>query len=216
MTDATPRRTTFLFDLDGTLIDSIDLIWRSYVHAILHHFQRTPSRDEWKAGLGRPLRWQFGQLTSDVAEIDALIATYRKYNFEWHDRLVVPYPHVHETLRELRVRGVRVGVVTSKLRAGAERGLKHCGLTEFVDAIVGADEVTHAKPHREPVDLALARLDAQASDAVMIGDSPHDIRSGLDAGTHTAGVLWGPFVEADFAEAIPHRYLRTLPELLTL
>lgn len=216
MTDSTPQRTAFLFDLDGTLIDSIDLIWRSYVHAIEQHFSRTPTRDEWKAGLGRPLRWQFGQLTSDLAEIDALIATYRKYNFEWHDRLVVPYPHVHETLRELRERGVRIGVVTSKLRAGAERGLKHCGLTEFVDAIVGADEVTNAKPHREPVELALSRLGAQARDAVMIGDSPHDIRSGLDAGTHTAGVLWGPFVEADFVDAPPHRYLRTLPELLEI
>src|SRR5262245_2921548 len=108
MTRSTPRDTsrTVLFDLDGTLIDSIDLIRRSYDHTLNTHLGREMAATEWLAGLGRPLRWQFAQYTTDERAIDAMIATYRAWNLAHHDELVRGYPGVLDAVRELHSRGV--------------------------------------------------------------------------------------------------------------
>jgi pyrophosphatase PpaX len=203
----------WLFDLDGTLIDSIELIWRSYCHAVREHFGREATRDEWKPGLGRPLRWQFGQLTSDVAEVETLIHIYREFNNDWHDRLVTPYAGVRELLSDLRRDGAKIAIVTSKLQRGAQRGLAHCNLTEFVDVIVGADDVERPKPDPAPMQRALDLLGVAANESIVVGDSPHDIRSGLDAGCYTCGALWGGFERADFGIDVPHRFAAAVREL---
>lgn len=206
--------SAWLFDLDGTLIDSIDLIWRSYQHTVREHFAREPTRNEWKLGLGRPLRWQFGQLTSDPEEIEVLVRTYRAYNDQWHDRLVVVYDGVHELLSGLKRDGAKIAIVTSKFHKGAIRGLGHCSLERYVDVIVGADDVEHAKPHPAPMLRAVELLGVTPADSIAIGDSPHDIRSALDAGAYTCGALWGRFERADFGGDAPHRFADSPRDLI--
>jgi pyrophosphatase PpaX len=137
---------TFLFDLDGTLIDSIELILRSYRHTMRVHGREVPSDDVWMQGLGTPLWVQFRQLTDDPSEIDAMVATYRAYNLAHHDELVRPYAGVVAAVRGLRRPGRALGLVTSKMRSGAVRGLKAAALASAFDVIVGAEEVTHPSP----------------------------------------------------------------------
>jgi hypothetical protein len=96
---------TALFDLDGTLIDSIELIWSSYRHTALVHTARAPDDEFWLAGLGRPLPWQFSQLTDDPAEVQRMIATYRAHNQAHHDSMVKRYPGALEAVRALKARG---------------------------------------------------------------------------------------------------------------
>jgi pyrophosphatase PpaX len=184
---------TFLFDLDGTLIDSIELIRRSYAHTLREHRGIEVEQDLWLAGLGRPLKWQFEHFTRDPREVEAMIATYRVFNLAHHDQLVGRFPGALEAVRELHGRGAKLGIVTSKLRSGALRGLKHCGFEGLFDVIVGSDDVAIHKPEPEPVRRALELLDAAPERAVMVGDSPHDLASGRSAGTATAAVAWGPF-----------------------
>ena len=129
---------TFLFDLDGTLIDSIELILRCYRHAAATHLSEQPPTSVWRDGLGTPLREQFRAVTSDADLIETMVVTYREFHNEHHDSSVRVYPDVEEVLRGLR-RRAKLGVVTSKLRAGAERGLKLLGLFEFFDVVVTAD-----------------------------------------------------------------------------
>jgi pyrophosphatase PpaX len=195
--------SAFVFDLDGTLIDSLLLIRRSYEHAL----GRPVERDEFVAGLGRPLAWQFGRYTSDPQQIDSFIATYRAYNREHHDTLVRPFPGVAEALAELRARGGRIAVVTSKLRSSARHGLDLCGLTELVDVVLGVDDVARAKPDPDPVLRALGALGQPSQTAVVVGDSPHDIAAGRAAGTLTAAVLWGPLTRAELLPCRPDRWL---------
>ena len=114
--------TTFLFDLDGTLIDSIELIIRSYQHTIRTHRQLETAPDVWMKGLGIPLRVQFKEWSEDPAEIDAMVVTYREYNLSHHDEMVTAYDGVVDAVKALRNRGKKVGLVTSKVRSGGYRG----------------------------------------------------------------------------------------------
>ena len=209
------RLDTFLFDLDGTLIDSIDLIFRCYRHSAAIHLDEQPPDSVWRDGLGTPLRAQFRAVTSDVDLIEKMVVTYREFHHVHHDTSITVYPDIEEVLHDLASRA-RLGVVTSKLRAGAERGLKLVGLLDLFDVVVTADEVDRPKPHPEPVILALERLGASASRSIFIGDSPHDIASGREAGVKTAGVLWGPFESAELAKASPDFILDAPKKILDL
>ena len=207
--------TTFLFDLDGTLIDSVELILSSYRHTMRVHRGTMPTDDVWLAGLGTPLWVQFRHFTNDPAEIDAMVATYREHNHAHHDRMVRPYDGVAEAVAALARRGP-LGVVTSKLHASAERGLRLCGLERHFRVIVGADDVEHPKPDPEPVERALASLDADPARTVFVGDSPHDMAAGRAAGVATAAVLWGPFPREHLAPEHPTHWLGAPAELLAL
>jgi pyrophosphatase PpaX len=206
----------YLFDLDGTLIDSIDLIFRAYRHTAERHLSFSPPDSVWREGLGTPLRQQLSAVCEDPELIEAMVVTYREYHFAHHEESIKPYPDVVEVLSALAGRGARLGVVTSKLRSGAERGLKAAGLIDYFHTIVSADEVSRAKPHPEPVLAALSRLEIGAKDAVFIGDSPHDIAAGREAGVITAGVLWGPFGREDLTQASADYLLESPVEILTL
>ena len=211
-----PPLSAFLFDLDGTLIDSIELILRSYRHTMRTHRRHEPGDEIWMSGLGTPLWVQFRQFTEDPAEIDAMVATYREYNLAHHDEMVRPYDGVVDAVRSLERRGRSLALVTSKLRSGARRGLRLAGLEDAFAVVVGADDVTHPKPHPEPVLTALERLGARAQDAVFIGDSRHDIECGRAAGVKTAAVLWGPFDRPHLEDLEPDYWLETPADLTLL
>lgn len=205
-----------LFDLDGTLIDSVRLILDSYHHVTRVH-GLTPRTDaEWLAGLGTPLTVQFGAYKDDPAMMQQLIATYREYNLAHHDQQVRIYPGVRELLDEVRRRGHPTALVTSKNRAGAERGLNLVALRPHFDVLVGADDVTNPKPHPEPVHLALERLGLPGDDALFVGDSTHDVHAGNAAGVATVAVLWGPFDRDHIAPSNPTHWISQPHELLAL
>ena len=211
-----PAIRTVLFDLDGTLIDSVRLILDSYHHTLATHGLPPRSDDEWLAGVGTPLTVQFADWRDDPATLQALIATYREYNLKHHDRMVTVYPGVVEVVRALKADGVATGLVTSKNRAGALRGLTLVQLEALMDVLVCADEVENPKPHPEPVEKAVRLLSADPRATVYVGDSVHDMLSGRAAGVRTAAVLWGPFGRAHLEGAQPDYWLERPEELLTL
>ena len=211
-----PKFGAYLFDLDGTLIDSIDLIFRAYRHTAERHLPVSPPDSVWREGLGTPLRQQLSAVCDDPELIETMVATYREYHFAHHDESVKAFPDVVDVVATLAGRGVRLGVVTSKLRTGAERGLVAAGILEFFHTIVSAEEVSRPKPHPEPVFAALERLGVDAGNAVFIGDSPHDIAAGREAGVTTAGVLWGPFAREELTLASADFILESPAEILSL
>jgi pyrophosphatase PpaX len=83
----------------------------------------------------------------------------------------------------------------------AEKALRHVGLAELVPVIVGCDTCVNHKPHPEPVERALVLLGVDRTDALFVGDSPHDIMSGRSAGVVTVGVTWGAFGRGELEEA---------------
>lgn len=211
-----PALQTVLFDLDGTLIDSIQLIIDSYHHTLAVHGIPARTDQEWLDGIGTPLRVQFAEWAHDEERMEAMIDTYREYNIFHHDSRVRVYPGVVDMVQAVRAAGCRTGLVTSKNRVGAFRGLRVAGLEEAMDVVIGADDVVHPKPHREPVDRAVAHLGADPATTVYVGDSVHDMHSGRSAGVRTAAVLWGPFGRSDLEPAGPDYWLEHPRELVSL
>jgi|KBSSwiStaDraftv2_1062776.scaffolds.fasta_scaffold06394_10 pyrophosphatase PpaX len=209
-----PKFTTILFDLDGTLIDSVRLILDSYHHTLAQHGQAPRTDDYWLAGLGTPLRVQFKPWAENPEQIEAMIGTYREYNLAHHDARVTAYPGVVELVRGIRAAGYRTGLVTSKNKPGAMRGLRLVGLEDAMELVIGADDVENPKPHPEPIEAALRLLGEPAASALYVGDSIHDMESGRAAGVRTAAVLWGPFDRVHLEGSEPDYWLEK-PEDLT-
>ncbi|MGH7606686.1 MAG: HAD-IA family hydrolase, partial [Gemmatimonadales bacterium] len=109
-----------------------------------------------------------------------------------------------------------LGLVTSKMRDGAQRGLRVAGLDHAFDIIVGCDDVTNFKPHPEPVLRAIDELGVPAAETVFIGDSRHDMACGRAAGVKIAAVLWGPFDRAHLADLQPDYWLEKPSDLRRL
>lgn len=211
-----PKLTTVLFDLDGTLIDSVRLILDSYHHTLAAHGLESKSDDFWLAGLGTPLRVQFRYWSEDPVRLEEMIGTYREYNLAHHDRMVTAYPGVVDMVRAIRRAGYRTGLVTSKNKPGALRGLKLVGLDTEMELVIGADDVVNPKPHPEPIDVALRQLGQPAGSTIYVGDSIHDMESGRTAGVKTGAVLWGPFGREHLAPTEPDYWLERPGDLLAV
>jgi pyrophosphatase PpaX len=210
------RLPTILFDLDGTLIDSIELILNSARYAFEKLERDCPPDEEWLSGVGIPLFTMFRRYARDEADCADLIAAYREYQLVHHDRLIKSYDRVTETVEILKNRGHDIGIVTSKSEALALRGLAHVGLARHMDTIVGCDSSTRHKPDPEPVRIALHRLDVSPEHAIFVGDSVHDVLAGNAAGVHTAAALWGAFKRADLEPGEPNAWLESVSDLVTL
>ena len=210
------KPSTFLFDLDGTLIDSTELIMSSFRHTMYAHRGMVPSEAEWRAGFGTPLRPQLARYARSEEELTRMEATYRAHNREHHDRLIKPFEGIHEVVRQLWDRKSSMCIVTSKNRPATIRGLRHCELDRFFDILVTADDVTEHKPDPAPVLEALLRLKADATETVFIGDSPHDCVAGQKAKVLTAAALWGPFGRENLEPHSPDHWLEQPVEILQL
>ncbi|HEX5830967.1 MAG TPA: HAD-IA family hydrolase [Gemmatimonadaceae bacterium] len=184
------RPLAVLFDLDGTLIDSTELILQSARHAYAGVSDHSYSDGEWLEGMGTPLRVQLARFAAAEHHVPALADRYREFQIEHHDRLVTPFAAAAEVLERLRAGGHPLAIVTSKMTYMARHGLAHCGLD--VPLMIAADDCRRHKPDPEPVQLALDRLGYAPSEAIFVGDSPHDVGAGRAAGVVTVGAVWGP------------------------
>lgn len=212
-----PSERAILFDLDGTLINTVDLILKSFHHTTEVHGLPRVTDAEWLGMLGTPLRVQFRRFTENVDEIHELISTYVNYNLDHHDELIEHYPGVCDEVRSFHEEGFRLGVVTSKMHGSLERGLSIGGFDGLFEVLIGADDVINPKPHPEPVLMALKKLGIVAEAATFVGDSPYDLLSGRAAGVRVAAAMWGPFRRGTLEPHNPDYWLESpadLPKLV--
>jgi pyrophosphatase PpaX len=179
---------TILFDLDGTLIDTNELIIQSFLHTLEKYYPNQYKREDVLAFIGPPLYDTF--VAMDKERVQEMIDTYRAFNHEKHDELVKEYETVYETVETLHEKGFKLGIVTTKVRSTVLMGLKLTKLDRFFDCIVALDDVERAKPDPEPIFKALSILESSPQETIMVGDNYHDILAGKNAGTKTAGVAW--------------------------
>jgi pyrophosphatase PpaX len=192
-----------LFDFDGTLVDTTDLIYQSMRHASGEVLGREISREVLMANVGQPLPRQMELLSAEHAE--ALLDSYRLHNEENHDALIKEFPGVEKALGRLRAAGVGVAVVTSKRRFSVEMALKSFpGLGEVVDQWVTMEDTEQHKPRPEPILKGLELLgDIPREEAAYVGDSPFDVAAARAAGVASVAVSWGAFTEEALRAAEP-------------
>ncbi len=210
------RPIAVLFDLDGTLIDSITLLLASVHHAFDGFSGRAPTDEEWIAGIGTPLRQQLREFASSDDEVAALTARYRAFQREAHDRLTACFPGTLEVLGVLAAAGHPMAVVTSKSNEMMLRGTDFTGISPYMAVQIGADSCDRHKPDPFPVRLALSNLGYAESEAIFVGDSPHDVNAGNAAGVVTVAALWGPFSRDQLRAANPAYYLEHITGLPAL
>jgi pyrophosphatase PpaX len=214
-----------LFDLDGTLIDTTDLILRCFSHSWQSVYGAEHSRDALIATFGIPLREAMRRLLAqsdgnapchDDALVDRLLNEYRSFNVANHDTIARPFVGARQVIETLRERGYRIGVVTSKGRELAMRGLKLCALDELFDTTICLEDTQVHKPAPEPILAALDRLSVASGEAAYVGDSYHDIVAGRRAGVKTVAALWGPMPRADLECERPDHLAESIADLLEI
>jgi pyrophosphatase PpaX len=199
--DVSSKFTTVLFDLDGTLVDSIELIVAAALNAFASRPGPSPSEAEIRNTIGRPLPTTFGPWLVDDNDLPFLIAKYREYQLEHHDRMTCAYDGIVAAVADLHSSGCRMGIVTSKVGFMAQRALDHCGLAQYMQCLVASDSTAKHKPEPDPVLLALEQLGSSADSAIYVGDSPYDMQAARSAGVYALGVTWGAFTSSALREA---------------
>ncbi|XID92118.1 pyrophosphatase PpaX [Paenibacillaceae bacterium WGS1546] len=211
-----PRKiTTVLFDLDGTIIDTNELIIQSCMHALRGQVPAGFGREQIIPLMGQPLTEQMRQFTGrqDVASI---VNAYREYNLIKHDEMVSLFPGVGEIVPRLSRAGIRLGIVTTKMRETTIRALKLLEIYSYMETIVTLDDVAHAKPHPEPVAKAIRALGVSPAETLMVGDSTVDMQSALAAGAIPVGVAWSLKGEDVLIGAGAAHVLKEMGDLLDL
>lgn len=182
-----PSQQLAIFDLDGVIIDSLPMMRKAFVYAYNVIVGRgTPPIDQFFAEMGKPL----AEIMVALSLPAEMVLAYRQYSLLNQDELRL-HPGAIECLRDLHDAGVITALYTGKELDRTMSVLKQFKLHTYFSDIVTGDQVVHPKPSGEGALLILHRLSVLPSAAVMIGDSPHDIACGRDAGAKTVGVLWG-------------------------
>jgi pyrophosphatase PpaX len=205
---------TVLFDLDGTLIDTNELIISSFLHTLEHYYPNQYKREDVLPFLGPTLKETFESMEN--ANVDEMIKTYRKYNITHHDSFVTEFPTVIETVKVLKEKGYKVGIVTTKISDVVMKGLKLTKLDSYFDVIVALDHVEKPKPDPEPIFKALEQLHSKPEETIMVGDNHHDILAGKNAGTTTAGVAWSIKGREHLEQYKPDYILEEMADLLKI
>jgi pyrophosphatase PpaX len=183
------RPSVWLFDFDGTLVDSVELILDSYRYATATVLGRTPPDETLRRLIGRPLLEAMSEI--DVEHAEELVDVYRVHNMPRHADLLASYPGVDELLAALVADQRTIGIVTSKRLDAVELGLGLLQIDAPFATTVTWESTTRHKPLPDPVLEGLRSLGADAADAIYVGDTAWDIQAGRAAGVTTAAVLWG-------------------------
>ncbi len=205
-----------IFDFDGTLANTLPVIFASFDYATEKVFGHTVDRAPFIETFGQPLQPSLIRLYGEETG-ERICRIYRDFQEVHHDELIRPFPGVKETLAALKAQELPLMIVTSKFSATCLRGIRCLGLEPYIDGIIGADAVTKPKPDPEPSRKALERLGLPGEQVLIVGDTPYDLLSGKGAGCHTAAVEYTEFGKEKFLQQIiPEHWLPDMPALLPL
>ena len=184
---------TFLFDMDGTLVDTFDIIYESFNKALAVNNKKTFTKQGFKQTLfGKPVdRETYRMLDiTDEKEVKKIMGDFQGFWFENLPKVKI-FKDVRLTLEELKERGSKLGVVSTSPRDVIKKTLEHAGVYDLFDVFVGEEDVENKKPHREPVCTALNALSISPEQTFFVGDTVYDLMAGKTAGCRTVLLLNG-------------------------
>lgn len=207
-----------LFDLDGTLLDTIEDLTASTNHALRKFSLPERSVDEVRSFVGNGVRRLMQQAvptnTSDEL-FEEIFAAFKDYYFKHSYDYTLPYPGIMPLLSELKKKGLKLGIVSNKWHTAVQE-LSRCFFSDLIEVAIGESETTPRKPNPEGVFAALKALGCNAEEALYVGDSNIDIMTAQNAGIKCISVTWGfrdeEFLKAHHAETLIH----TPQELLAI
>jgi len=203
-----------LFDLDGTLLDTNELIIQSFKHTYKRHLNKHVHKEEIIKSFGEILKItldrEFGEYSEEA------IKTYRGFQVENFEKLIAIHNGVGEGVKELHRLGYKLGIVTSRLNESTVKGLKHFGLVDYFESIISADDTEIHKPDPTPAFMALAKLGGKPEETIIVGDSPFDILCGKNAGITAVAVGWSALPMDIILKCEPDYVVESMEELMVL
>ena len=197
-----------LFDFDGTIVDTVDLIVANWQHATETHLGYRIEREKVLPSIGLSLLAALEDAAPGRGQ--QLFDTYQEHNMQWHDQLAKLIPGTTEMLAALKERGLKLGVVTAKRHSTLAMGLRLFDLSSYFDVLVGLEDTTRHKPLPDPVLNGLERLGIAPTpeNAAFVGDAASDIKAGKAANVTTIAVPWGAGSREDLqiADALIERW----------
>jgi len=206
--------THILFDFDGTLLDTNELIVEALNAAALEFRGHKIEPKELDNILGKPLAVQMKEL--DPEHCEEMDTYYRMYYRERRDAYTKQFDGIRDMLDELLALGLKMGIVSNKGTAGIAHGLTIFDMHKYFGSAISADDVVNRKPDPEGVFKALKELDGQAEKTLFIGDSGHDIECGKNAGTRTILVGWTILDRNRLMKACPDHVVETPAEIVDI
>ncbi len=189
---------TILFDLDGTLIDSTEAILESFQIAFETFGKKAPNEEVIKSQIGHPLDVMFSGMGIGDEMVWEYVDAYKRHYRVISKAKTVLLPNAKEAI-ELAGAHATLGIVTTKTGLYSREMLEHMGVMHYFSVLIGREDVTHPKPHPEPVLKALSKLDTDTTECWMIGDTPMDIGAANAAGIGSVAVTCGYAAEAELS-----------------
>lgn len=188
------KKTTYIFDLDGTLLDTLQDLAAAVNFALRKNGMEEHSIDDIRRFVGNGVRKLIERAVPDGSKnprIDEVFADFRSYYMQHSLDTTKPYDGITEILQELKMRGCKMAVVSNKMMAATQELVAH--FFPEIEVAIGENEAEgiRKKPAPDMVFEALHRLGAEAETAVYIGDSDVDIQTAKNAGVPCISVLWG-------------------------
>ena len=181
---------TILFDLDGTLIDSTEAILESFHNSFDVHNYPHADDEAIKALIGHPLDVMYARLGVEEALVWDFVATYKEHYRLISTQKTVLLPDAKEAVA-LASTFARLGIVTTKTGAYSRVLMEHFELMDYFEVLIGREDVTHPKPHAEPINKAVEQMGVDKESCWIIGDTRLDLGSAKNAGIGSVGVLSG-------------------------
>jgi pyrophosphatase PpaX len=208
---------TVLFDFDGTIMDTNEVVISSWQHAFTTLEGRPRPIREIMATMGEPISDTVKRIFPS-GDPDEIISLYRSHQYANYESMISLFPGVKDLLDELLARSVKMSIVTNRLRETTIRGLAKYNIESYFGSIVCYNDAPKNKPEPEPAWRALAELGSKPEDALFVGDSQNDILCGASAGIKTVRVAWAVATDEDHGDdaTSPDYIIDTPADLLTL
>lgn len=205
-----------IFDLDGTLLNTNELIYKSFKYMLKEVLNIEADKNEITLLYGKPLEVSLQKYTKSNDLIEKMIKVYREYNIYHHDSMCNVFEDIPEMLKELKENKIKCAVVTSKKRDVAMKGLIISDILEFMDVVITPEDTEKHKPEAEPALKACKKLNLKPEEVIMVGDSPYDLLCGKNAGCLSCGVEYTEISLDELKKVNPDYMIKEPLELLEI